>query len=87
MCSAFNVRVYLLSLADGGAEAERLVDQTDVIVDRLRNADHSDLELPLPDLLEDRLCATVGAVAADDVDVSEAVLHNAVHNLLQIEAT
>ncbi len=50
---------------DGGLETERLLDEGDVVVDGLGDADHADFQAPPPDLLGDGLGPAQGAVAAD----------------------
>ena len=56
---------------DRALEAERLVDERDVVVDRLRHADHADLLPPAFDLLRERMSTAHRAVAPDreeDID-------------------
>ncbi len=77
---------YLLGLVDGGHEAERLVDEADVVVDRFGDAHDRDLEPAPADLFKEGLRAAVRAVAADDVDLREAVLDDAIDDLVAVEA-
>ena len=76
-----------MRLRDSSAKAERLVDKADVIVDSLRNSNDGDLQLSLPDLVENGLSTAVGAVSTNNIYVREAVLHDAVNNLLSLETT
>ena len=52
-------------LADGRFEAEGLLHERDVVVDRLRHADDAELQPSLRRFVVDRVCAAQRAVAAD----------------------
>ncbi len=53
-------------LLDGSIETERLVDEVDVVVDRLWDADDRDLEAAPVRFLPDSVCPLERAVATDD---------------------
>mmetsp|Transcript_13527 Transcript_13527/g.34420 ORF Transcript_13527/g.34420 Transcript_13527/m.34420 type:complete len:333 (-) Transcript_13527:608-1606(-) len=75
-----------LGFFDGGVEAEGFVDERDVVVDGFGDADDGDFEAPFHDFFVELDGAAVGAVAADDVDVVEAVVFDGVDDHLGVVA-
>ena len=59
-------------LGNGGLKAEALVDEHDVVVDRLRDADHGDLIPAFGNDAGDSLRAPQGAVASNDEEDVDA---------------
>ena len=65
---------------DRRLEAEGLVEEVQVVVDGLGDADDADGQIVLLDLLDEGVCAALGAVAADgeehvDVEAVERLDH------------
>ena len=69
-----------------GPEAEAVVDERDVVVDRLRDADDRDPQPALGDHVGDRLRAVQRPVAADDDEDVDPELLEAVDDLLGVLA-
>lgn len=61
-----------LGLLDGGVEAEALIDESDVIIDGLWDADNGAHVLSAFELIGDFYCAAVCAVSAENIYLIEA---------------
>jgi hypothetical protein len=69
------------SLHHCGVEAERLFDELDIVVDGLRDADHSNLETSALDLLGDGERPLLRAVASNRKQYVEVELFDRIHDL------
>ena len=81
MCAA---RIDSVAARERGLEAEAVVDERDVVVDRLRDADDRDPQLALGDHVGDPLRAVQRAVAADHEQDVDAELLQAVDDLVRV---
>ena len=73
-------------LGKRGLEAEALVHELEIVVDRLGDADDTDLEVALGHFLHDRLRAAQGAITADDKEDIDAVLDEEVDDVRRLSA-
>mmetsp|Transcript_5288 Transcript_5288/g.12724 ORF Transcript_5288/g.12724 Transcript_5288/m.12724 type:complete len:294 (-) Transcript_5288:282-1163(-) len=75
---------HLHSLANGGVEAKGLVDERDVIVDRLRHSAHRHRHFAARSLLRDDVRAHVRPVSPDHIHLVDSLLLQRRHDLLQV---
>src|SRR4029077_20502964 len=73
-----------LSLFDGGGEAEAAVHPGDVVVDRLGDADHGEVEPPPRDLADEGRGPPQRAVAADGKEDLDAVPYQGVDHVADV---
>jgi len=74
-------------LGDGRVEPEALLDEDEVVVDGLGDADHADLQFPAGRLLRDQPGGLHRAVAADDEEEIDVHPFQGVHHLADVLAS
>ena len=71
---------------DGGVEPEAIIDQRNVVINRLWNTCEADHDISLARPLDQSIDATVGTISTNQIDLIYAALYEAVQDLVSIKA-